>query len=97
MKAIKTELGLKMAIRQLENDQVMEWVLLREELHTTAESLKPSNLIKETFKNISPIGLAAGYLSKALIIGGSHNPLKNLLGSVLQLGITRIVSKLRDE
>jgi hypothetical protein len=84
MKTIKTELDMKMAIRQLENDQVLEWVLLREELHTTA-------------KNISPIGLAAGYLSKALIIGRSHSPLKNLLGSVIQLGITRIVSKLRDE
>jgi hypothetical protein len=97
MAKIRTAMDLKMAIMQLENDQVMEWALLREELHTTAESLKPSNLIKETFKDISPIGLAAGYLSKALISGGSHNPLKSLLGSLLQLGITRIVSKLRDE
>ncbi|HEY6438123.1 MAG TPA: hypothetical protein VIY47_16145, partial [Ignavibacteriaceae bacterium] len=68
-------------------------------------SLKPLNLIKNTFKQATgsadlkenllntSVGLTAGYLSKIIFEGVSKNPLKKLLGSALMFGITNIVAK----
>ena len=39
------------------------------------------------------MGLAAGYLSKLLIVGASHNPITKLLGGLLELGVSNVVSK----
>ena len=98
-------MDLKRKIHQLEMEQVLEWTLLKVEFHTTCARLKPSSLIKETFKDLAPshdfkdnllgttVGLAAGGLTKALITGGTHNPLKKILGSLLQMGITTLVAK----
>ncbi len=102
---MNSRLDLKRTIKQLEIEQVLEWTLLKGEFHAACESLKPSSLIKETFKDLasSPdfkdnllgttVGLAAGGLTKALITGGTHNPLKKILGSLLQIGITTLVAK----
>jgi hypothetical protein len=105
MQAIKTAADMKIAIRELEYRQLTEWTLLKEEVNNTCESLKPSNLIKDTFRELtsSPdfkenilgatAGIAAGGLSRALLVGGTHNPFKKLLGALLQLGVTSLVSK----
>ncbi len=105
MQKITTAEELKNTIQQLEYKQALEWVLLKEQFLTTCESLKPLNVIKNTFKEFttSPdiknkildtaIGLATGYLSKALMVGSSHNPLKKIVGAFLQIGISNVVSK----
>jgi len=97
--------ALKEAIVLLENSNALEFVLLKEQLHNTYESLKPINQIKSIFKDViaSPktennildtaIGLTTGYLSKKALVNGSHNPVAKILGSVLQAVITNVVSK----
>ena len=39
------------------------------------------------------MSLTAGYLSKKVTVGATHNPLKQLLGTLLQVGVTSLVSK----
>jgi hypothetical protein len=108
MPAITTVSELKSAIQQLEQKQKEEWMLLKHQSLHTFESLKPVNIIKTSFKELvtSPdfkedvlgtlLSLAIGFLSKKMAVGSTNNPLKQLLGTILQLGVTEIVSKNSD-
>ena len=93
---------LKVAIQSLEIEQEIHRQLLIEQLHITAERLKPVNLIKSALKDIasSPlvenimstgVGLATGYISKKVVVGASGKLFRKLLGTVLQFGVTNIV------
>jgi hypothetical protein len=100
---------LQQAIQVLEIKQASELVLLKDQFKITYESLKPINLIKSTLKELTSVpdlkedllntsvSLAAGYFSKKAIVGDTHNPIKQILGTLLQMGITSIVSKNADE
>ena len=108
MSKITTTAELKEAIRLLEIQQKVEGALLKEQFKTTYESLKPVNLISNTIKELikSPslkgdllttaLSLGAGYLSKKAAVGNTANPLKQLLGTLLQMGVTGLVSKNSD-
>jgi hypothetical protein len=109
MGQITTTGDLKMAIQQLEDKQAKEWPLLKEQFLTTYESLKPVNLIKSTFSELTAapdfkegivntsFSLAAGYLSKKIAVGSTWNPLKQLFGTLLQMGVTNLISNNIDE
>lgn len=96
---------LKESILELEIRHSAEGKLLKQELLETYENLKPLNLIKNGFKDLtsSPdfkndilgaaVGITTGIISKAIVVGVSHNPLKKIAGSLLQFGITSAVSK----
>jgi hypothetical protein len=105
MNKITTVEGLRNTIQLLEIKQNKELALLKRQFHDTYDSLKPINILKNTFKEFtaSPeikdnvlgvaTGLTAGYLSKILVDGVSHNSFTKIVGSLLQLGITNVVSK----
>ncbi|MDP3557624.1 MAG: hypothetical protein Q8T03_09635 [Bacteroidota bacterium] len=96
---------LREKIQQLEIKQVSEGILLKEQFKVTYESLKPVNIIKNKISELVTssdltgnvldgiLGLTAGYLTKKATVGSSHNPLKKILGSLLQMGVTSIVTK----
>jgi hypothetical protein len=96
---------LKNTIRLVEVTQSENRILLKEQLLLTYDSLKPSNLIRSTLKEVtsSPflignlagtvIGLTTGYLSNKIVIGSSTSVLKKLFGRVLQFGVTKFISK----
>jgi len=96
---------LRKSIALLETKQKYELVLLKEQALITYESLRPVNLIKKTFSDLNvdsdfkhdilhtTLGVAAGYISKKATVGSSHNPLKQILGTLLQIGVTSLVSK----
>lgn len=105
MENITSAIGLKNAIQQLEVEQTIEGQLLKEQFHITYERFKPINLLKNTIYEIttSPhlfdrilgttVGLATGFVSrKVLMIGASGNLVRKLLASVMQLGVTNVVS-----
>lgn len=108
MGKINSLMELNESIRLLELKQAEDANLLREQFMETYENLKPVNLIKNSVKDFvsSPdfkenilkttLGLAAGYLSKKAIVGSTHNPLKQLLGTFLQMGVANLVSKNSD-
>ena len=110
MKNISSSAELKETIRLLEIQKVNELELLKTEVHTVLDKLKPENFIKNSLRqglqsgNIkenlidSLLSLAIGYVSKKLLLsGGDHNPLKNMLGSLIQVGVTGLASKNSDE
>lgn len=97
--------ALDLRIRELREKRVKELRLLVAQFQTTQESLKPLNLIKSTIKKVSTsteikdnvlgsiLGLGTGLLSKKLMVGSSHNSIKNLFGTILQFAIGNVVSK----
>jgi hypothetical protein len=86
----------------------MDLELLKDQFHVAYESLKPINLIKNLFHEVtaSPeikndmvsnvIGLGTGFLSKKLLINGSHNPAKRVFGTLIQFAVANLVSKHSD-
>ena len=99
---------LKNAIQLLEAEQAIKRQLLKEQLIITYESLKPINILRRTLKEITlskdvrdnilgaASGIASGYLSKKIFIGTSGNIFRKLIGSVLQLGVSSVVSRHPD-
>jgi hypothetical protein len=69
------------------------------------EQLRPSRLIANTLNDVvtSPqlgqsianvgMSVALGFISKKMAVGDSHNPLKVIMGAMLQYGVTAMVSK----
>lgn len=108
MQKITTTEELHAAILILKVKQKEQGVILKDQFRTTYENLKPLNFLKNTFSQLTTdpdlkvgianglIGMAAGYLSKKVMIGSTHNPIKQLLGGILQIGVTGIVSKNAD-
>jgi hypothetical protein len=81
---------------------------LKEQFYLFYENFKPVNLLTGTLKDIvkSPylidnilgtaMGLATGYLSKKIFIGASGNKIKKIIGSILQFGITNVITQNSD-
>lgn len=105
MQKINTSADLKIVILQLENQQATEWLLLKEQILLVRDSLHPIQLLKRSFSEVisspplkdnllgSVLGLTAGFLSKALVIGATNNPVKMLFGALLQLKVSNTVAK----
>ena len=105
MQNITSAVELKDAIQLLEAEQSIKGQLLREQLFLTYESLKPVNLLKNALKEISStpylidnisgtaMGLLGGFLSKKIFVGASGNLIRKLFGSVLQIGVTNLVTQ----
>lgn len=83
--------------------------LIKNQLHEVCESLRPGNLIKSVFYEVtnspeiknnltnSAIGFGTGTFLKNLFIGNSHNFGKKILGILIQFGTANVVSKHFDE
>jgi len=108
MKETNEITALRNNISLLQAKQAEKLQSLKTQLHLTFESLKPVNLIKNTFNDVtsSPevknslvnnaIGLATGYISKKLLIGGTHNPIKKILGALVEFSVASFVAKRAD-
>jgi hypothetical protein len=105
MVKISSMTELRESIVQLEIKQIEDQRLLKEQFMVTYERMKPVNMIKNSLKDLitssdlkdnlfsTSLGLAAGYLSKKAAVGSTHNPIKQILGAFLQLGVTNVVTK----
>ena len=108
MQNITNAAELKSAIQLLQEEELIKRQLLQEQLKITFESLKPINLLKKTVKDFSSspelidniiahvAGLVSGYLSNKLFVGKSGNLFRKIIGVVLQLGVTKVVSQYPD-
>ncbi len=104
------------AMSILQNDILLQeakrnndFLILKEQLNTTYESLRPINFIKNTIKDVtaSPdikegigktlIGIATGFLAKKIMLGSSQNPLKKIAGMALQAIVTKIATNNSDK
>ena len=105
MQSISSAAELKEAIRLLQEQQAFQGLVLKEEFFNVMESIKPINIIKSTFSQVSSshdlignilsttVGLAAGYISNKTLVGSSANLLKRLFGTVFQFGITSLIAR----
>lgn len=105
MEPIYTIDQLNQRIQLLENRQDQEWCAIKDHIDDIKENLKPINLIRNTVEEInetvgfkshlaqSAISIGIGYLAKRFIVGKSDSMFKGILGSIVQLIITNIVSK----
>lgn len=95
-------------ILELEAKRDHELYLLKEQFHEAYESIKPVNIIKNAIHEVvtSPdmknnvagnaLSLGVGFLSKKILVGKSHNPIKRFLGNLFQFAITNVVAKHSD-
>lgn len=103
MQKIDSTSSLIETIHELEIRRVEEGKMLKEQANQAYENIKPISLIKSTFKealaaqdlrtdiiNLS-LGLIAGYVSKQVFSRLEDSPLKKLLGTSLQFGITLFI------
>jgi len=105
MQNITSTADLKKAIQQLEVEHAYNKQLLKEQFNIVSESLRPLNILKGTLKDISTephlinnvlgtaTGIATGYLTKKIIVRGSGNIFRKLIGSALQIGVTNVVAQ----
>ncbi|WP_026729065.1 hypothetical protein [Flavobacterium denitrificans] len=109
MEPIYTIDQLNQRIKLLEDRQDAEWCSIKDEIDEIKENLKPLNLIRNTVEEInetvgfkshiaqSAISIGIGYLAKRFIVGKSDSFFKGILGSIVQLVITNLVSKPQHE
>jgi hypothetical protein len=103
---------LKERILVLEAKQANEYLLLKEQLAFTYESLKPASIIKSTLHDILAsrelhkdltevvIGIAARFISKKIDVATSTPPagaLRQVLGVVLQVAVSSLLAKYSDK
>jgi hypothetical protein len=105
MEKLNSQTALRNAILQLEHKQLAQKKALNAQFLEAYDSLKPINLIKSTFKEITQsseltdnllntvVGVSAGFISKRLYEGGSKSPIKRLIGSALMFGVSNYVAK----
>jgi hypothetical protein len=97
--------SLKEAIMMLEIKHAEEGRQLKDELVFAFNNLNPFNFIKNAIGEISispelknsiidsVVGIAAGFISKKMLVRSSGNKVLKLAGILLQYGLTSIVTK----
>ncbi|ABQ05338.1 MULTISPECIES: hypothetical protein [Flavobacterium] len=105
MEPIYTIDELNQRIKLLEDRQDTEWCAIKDHIDDLKENLKPINLIRNTVEEInetvgfkshlaqSAISIAIGYVAKRFIVGKGDSMFKGILGSIVQLIVTNMVSK----
>jgi hypothetical protein len=105
MEPIFTIDELNQRIKLLEDRQDTEWCDIKDHIEDIKENLKPINLIRNTVEEInetvgfkshlaqSAISIGIGYLAKRFIVGKGDSMFKGILGSIVQLIVTNLVSK----
>jgi len=108
MKKSNATENLSQKILLLEEKKAIELQSLQQQYVVLHESVKPLKLMKSALEimTTSPdlkhnllntaISLSTGYISKKLLLGSTHNPLKRVLGNVFQFVVTNVVSKRID-
>ena len=104
MENIYTTEQLIESIHMLELRQVEAEILFKDDLMVIQDYFKPINLVKMACHDLIDIpdlkqkvistilSVLAGYVSKKIVFGDKKNIVKDVLGSVLQIGVTKMVS-----
>lgn len=105
MEKITNSAELKSAIVEKKIVLKTQWKELIEQSKITYESHTPMNLILNSLEDLTSVsvqtnnmfgaisGLLSGYLSKKFAVGKSDNLVRNILGSVLQFGVSRFIAQ----
>ncbi len=109
MKNITPNDTLGNAIKLLEAKREEELKDLKEQFRLTYDSLKPINLIKNTFKEATQstdlkngfgnaaIGIASGFVARKIFFSSSRNPIRKLAGIVFQSIVSGLAARNSDQ
>jgi len=109
MEAILNIDQLNQKIKELEVRQDTEWCSIKDEIDDIKENLKPLNLIRNTVEEINEtvgfksdlaqtaVSIGLGFLAKRFIVGKGNTMFKGILGTAVQLLVTKLVSKPHHE
>lgn len=105
METVNNTSDLSAAIKRLESKRRLMEDDLQDQFHEILEGLKPTNILKNTLREVQEssalkhnllkvaLGLGAGYFSRKLVVGKSAGLVKTALGTALQFGITQFIAK----
>lgn len=108
MENIQNAADLKAAIAELTIQRATDLFLLKEEFLVTKEKFKLSNIIKSGFKEVTStpniatnimnaaVGLTTGFVTKKILIGKTINPLKKMLGMLMEVFVANKVMSNAD-
>lgn len=97
--------ALKESIRVLEIQQAEEREIVKQQLKLTYESLKLSNLIKSSLKELtgstelkgtlfeSVTALLTGFITRKILVNSKSNLFTRILGLFMQYGVTTLVAR----
>lgn len=97
--------SLREKIKELQIRQADEGKILKAQLATTYDNLKPINIVKSIVNDVfesktlreefvnTTAGYLTGLITKKLIVGTSKNPVLKLFGLGIQLAMTTLMSK----
>ena len=97
--------SLRDKIKELQIRQAEEGKVLKAQLATTYDNLKPINIVKSIVNDVfesktlreefvnTTAGYVTGLITKKLIVGTSKNPVLKLFGLGIQLAMTTLMSK----
>lgn len=104
METITNAIELKEAIQQLESDKVEQGIVLKDVFFQSIIQINPINLLDEQLNHTSPfslgghsfieklVGVLSGFLIKKWITGKSGNPIRKVVGSIIQVLATTLIS-----
>ncbi|WP_046755434.1 hypothetical protein [Kordia jejudonensis] len=103
-KRIRNNIDLELAILELKTQKAIDYEALKSQMALSYEQLRPVNVVKRVYSDLkdepkiknnvleSVISIAVGYISKRVLIGKSNSFMKSMLGYLVQIGATKIVS-----
>jgi hypothetical protein len=89
----------------LESRQELEGKQLREQFMRSYQSIRPANLVRSAIHEVTEsqdlkdhlvstgVGLVAGHVSKQAFESVSDSPVKQLIGTAIQFGVTNVVAR----
>ena len=95
-------------IREIEGVVESDREDLKKDFKHFMHTLSPANIIRRTVHNLSTgpdfkgdlvnmaMSIGAGLLSRKVMVGKTRNPIKNIIGTLLQAGVTNLVAKNAD-
>jgi hypothetical protein len=105
MNKITSVASLKSAILTLQEEQYEKGQELKEQVYITIDSLRPVNLFRTALDDLfstkdmlgslsgTTMGVAGGFLLNKLFVGRSGNIFRKIIGTVIQFGMTNLISK----
>ncbi len=94
---------LRQAIRLLEDEVEEQKLQVKEQLNLLYKTFEPVTVVKNVFSEVvtseefraniltATMGISTGYLTKRLLFKKNNNPLKSLLGNLLQYGLANLI------
>jgi hypothetical protein len=94
---------LRHAIQLLEKEVDEQKLQAHEQLNSLFRTFDPVTVVKNVFSEVvtseefraniltATMGISTGYITKKLLFKKNHNPLKSLLGNLVQYGLANLI------